>query len=85
MVASENLKSVSSTTFRTDASTESVDVEEESHSEKDEEYEESIKNKILEASLNFVAEHGWTKAAIVAGKLSKGRKLNGRGRFQTTC
>lgn len=35
----------------------------------DKEYEDNMKNKILEASLNFVAEHGWTKAALVAGMI----------------
>lgn len=33
----------------------------------DKEYETNVKNKILEASLNQVSVHGWTKAAIVAG------------------
>lgn len=38
----------------------------------DKKYEDNMKNKILEASLNFIAEHGWTKAALVAGAQSVG-------------
>lgn len=41
----------------------------------DKEYEDNVKNKILEASLNYVAEHGWTKAAIVAGMIDNKRAL----------
>ena len=68
--ASEKLKSVASTAVQNDVGAQSTTTEQDDRGAKhDHEYEENVKNKILEASLNFVAEHGWTKAAIVAGKL----------------
>jgi len=40
------------------------------HEENDEEYEKNIKLKILEASLKFVPDMGWSKQAISAGNLN---------------
>ncbi|XP_043289966.1 glomulin-like [Venturia canescens] len=40
--------------------------------ENDEDYEKSIKKKILSASLNFVNEYGWSQQAISAGAESVG-------------
>lgn len=37
------------------------------HDESDEEYETNIKTKILDMSLKFVPELGWSKQAISAG------------------
>ncbi|KAK7590422.1 hypothetical protein V9T40_002035 [Parthenolecanium corni] len=68
----ENLKSESvSSHHHSSVSSLSGDGEGEQR-KRDSEYENDVKNKILEASLNFVAEHGWTKAAIVAGAQSVG-------------
>lgn len=39
------------------------------HEESDEEYEKNIKTKILDASLKFVPDLGWSKQAISAGNL----------------
>lgn len=45
-----------------------VQNEKENEQKNDQEYEKNVKNKILDASLNYVSEHGWTKQAIIAGK-----------------
>lgn len=37
------------------------------HEESDEEYDKNIKTKILDTSLKFVPEMGWSKQAISAG------------------
>lgn len=40
------------------------------HEENDGEYEKNIKIKILNASLKFVPDMGWSKQAISAGNLT---------------
>jgi len=40
---------------------------ESAHEETDEEYEKNIKTKILDASVKFVPDMGWSKQAISAG------------------
>jgi ubiquinone biosynthesis protein COQ9 len=40
---------------------------ESAHEETDEEYEKNIKTKILDASVKFVPNMGWSKQAISAG------------------
>jgi len=47
----------------------------------EEEYEFSIKQKILLASLDHVNEHGWTKKALEAGAASEGLPAVSHGMF----
>lgn len=64
---SENLK----TEWNSFETNTSASKEQNDKQNNDKEYENNIKKKILEVSLNFVIEHGWSKAAITAGKVIK--------------
>ncbi|XKL62951.1 hypothetical protein PGB90_005315 [Kerria lacca] len=65
---SENLK----TEWNSFETNTSASKEQNDKQNNDKEYENNIKKKILEVSLNFVIEHGWSKAAITAGAHSIG-------------
>ncbi len=73
----EDLKS-ESTSFQNSASSMSNESSEKEIRDKEcgdnQEYENNVRHKILEASLNFVAEHGWTRSAITAGTLTAEQK-----------
>jgi len=64
--------------FRTDESTGKF---RNSGAQDEDRYEESIRNKILDASLPFVIELGWTKEAISAGAESVGYPGTAHGMF----
>lgn len=55
--------------FENNDSNKKAESHQSAHEENDEEYEKNIKIKILDASVKFVPDMGWSKRAISAGTI----------------